>query len=252
MKIELNAKFLVISALVLIGLFFLLWHGCGGNTAAVTKANALTDSAIKANAQKDIEIAALKKDRQRLKEDSVQAAINQEALAEEANKSEAIASDAQDATKSYQKKYEDARKQVNDLLALNTCDSLNVAITNERTKSNKALKACKDELNGCGDIVVNRNKTIYNLNQQVKALQQPANIVNDALHAVKAATKEPWVKGYAGASVVGNGTSLVYGFGPDGYLQFRGGLMLRAGAKFMQKQVFYEAGMAKLISFKKK
>jgi hypothetical protein len=252
MKLEINGKFIIISILVLVGLFFLLWHGCGGNNAAVAKANVLTDSAIKANAQKDLEIAALKKDRERLKQDSIQAAINQEALAEEANKSEAIAGDAQDATKVYQKKYEDARKQVNDLLALSTCDSLNVAITNERTKGNKALKACKDELNGCGDIVVNRNKMIYNLNQQVKALQQPANIVSEALHSVKAATKEPWVKVYLGAGLIGNQGSIIHGWGPDGYFQFRGGTMGRGGAKFMGNGVFYEIGVAKLISFKKR
>ncbi len=250
MKIEINGKFIIVSILVLVGLFFLLWHGCGGNSAAVAKANALADSAIKANEAKDKAFASLQDTLTALRRDSIQQRINVEALAEETNNALTAKADAEDNTKKYQSKYEQARKQLDTVLALASCDSLTLAIARERIKATAAQKACKTQVNELGDVLANRNKQIQVLNQQVAVLKQPANIVNDALHAVKAATKEPWVKGYAGASVMGNQTS--FGFGPDVTFVFKGGAAVHLGAFLVGNQVLGQLGVSKLISFKRK
>lgn len=250
MKIELNGPKLIISLVVLVGLFLLLWRGCGGNDAAVAKANALTDSALTEMNYAKRE-AAKKDDSLRLRGDTIrQLLINNEAFADETNKAYDVAADFQNKTEIYQSKYERARAHLDTLLALVSCDSLTVAITKERIKAQVAQKACKDQVNGLGDILANKNKEIGVLNRQVQALRQPANIVNDALHAVKAATKEPWIKGYVGASVMGNQTS--FGFGPDVTLLFKGGVMVRGGAMLMGSQVMGVVGVSKLLSFKRK
>jgi hypothetical protein len=249
MKIELNGKFIIISILVLIGLFFLLWRGCGGNNAAVAKANALADSAIKANEVKDKAFASLQATLTDLRRDSAQQRINAEALAEEANNALTAQADAEDNTKKYQNKYELARKQLDTALSLVVCDSLTLAISRERIKANAAQKACKDQVNGLGDILSNKNKEIGVLTRQVQALRQPTNIVNDALHAVKAATKEPWVKGYIGAE---GDMGVTFGGGPSVAFEFRNGLLLTGAVKLMGGTTVYEAGVHKLISFKKR
>lgn len=220
---------------------------CGKEAGAT--ANNKADSALQVIAAVHTEVSRLQDTLKALRKDSIQQRINAEALAEETNSSYEAVFAAQNETKSYQNKYADARKQVNDLLALATCDSLTQAITVERTKANKAQQDCKNQVNQLGDILANRNKQISVLNQQVAVLKQPANIVNDALHAAKAAVKEPWIKGYAGASVMGNQTS--FGFGPDVSLLFRSGVMVRGGAILMGSQVMGQIGIAKLISFKK-
>lgn len=252
MKIEINWKFIVICGLVLVGAFFLLWRGCNGNSAAIAKANTLSDSAIKANAEKDRKMAILDARNESLLKDSAQQRANAEALAAEANTSYEAVFAAQNETKSYQNKYADARRQVNDLLALATCDSLTQAVTIERVKNNKAQQDCKNQVNNLGDILANRNKQISVLNQQVAVLKQPANIVNDALHAVKAATKEPLIKGYLGAEAdFGAGKSFLGG-GPSVFLAFRGGFALKGAVKFLNGGSAYEVGAFKIISFKKK
>lgn len=250
MKIELNGPKLIISLVVLVALFLLLWRGCGGKDAAVAIEHALADSAIKANKEKDIEMAVLEEQNHQLKLDSAERAIYQEVLAEEANKAYAAQADASDNSKGWERKYNMARKQLDTVLALASCDSLTRAITNERIKTNKAQQACKNQVNDLGDVLTNRNKQIQVLNQQVAVLKQPANIVNDALHAVKAATREPWMRGYIGASVMGNQTS--FGFGPDITLLFKGGVMVRGGAVLMGSQVMGVVGVSKLLSFKRK
>lgn len=221
---------------------------CGKGTP--TTANVLTDSAIKANAEKDRKMAVLDAHNAALVKDSIQQRINAEALAEDTYNALTARADAEDNTKKYQQKYERARKQLDTVLALASCDSLSLAIVRERIKADKAQKACSAQVNQLGDVLANRNKQIAVLNEQVKVLKQPANIVSDALHAAKAATKEPWVKGYAGASVMGNQTS--FGFGPDVSLQFRGGVGVRLGAFLMGNQIIAAVGVNKLISFKKK
>lgn len=250
MTLQINGPKVIISLVVLVGLFLLLWRGCGGNDAAVAKANNLADSAIKANDEKDKKIAFLAFANYLLTKDSAQQRINTEALAEETNKAYDVAANAKTETEKYQNKYEKARAHLDTLLALVSCDSLTVAITNERIKATAAQKACSTQVNNLGDILANRNQQIANLNQQVAVLRQPANIVNDALHAVKAAIKEPWIKGYIGASVMGNQTS--FGFGPDVTFLFKGGLMVRGGAVLMGSQVMGQVGVSKLLSFKRK
>lgn len=248
MKIEINIKFIIISLLVVVGLFWFFSRGCNGGTPTV--ANVLTDSAIKANAEKDVKLAALDVHMNALLKDSAQQHANVEAFAEETNTALTARADAEDNTKKYQQKYEKARLQLDTVLALASCDSLTLAIKNERIRAAAAQRSCSDQVNQLGDVLANRNKQISVLNEQVKVLKQPANIVNDALHAVKEPTKEPWIKGYAGASVMGNQTS--FGFGPDVSFQFRGGIMVRAGAVLMGSQVMGTSGVQKLISFKKK
>lgn len=250
MKLTFNGPTIIVSLLILVGLFWFFSRGCGGKDAAVAVERSKADSAIKANDEKDRKMVVLTAANDRLTKDSIQQRINTEALAEEANNAYDEKSNAEDATKSYQAKYADARKQVNDLLALATCDSLTRAITNERAKANAAISAVRKEVNDCGNNLLNRNQQIANLNQQVAVLKQPANIVNDALHAVKAATKEPWLRGYIGASVMGNQTS--FGFGPDVTLLFKGGVMVRGGAVLMGSQVMGVVGVSKLLSFKRK
>lgn len=250
MKLTLNGSTIIITLVVLVALFLLLWRGCGGNDAAVAKAISLADSAIKANVIKDAKMDVLENTLDHLRADSENQRFNAEALAEEANNALTARADAEDNTKKYQNKYENARHQLDTLLALASCDSLSLAITKERIKAQAAQKACSTQVNNLGDILVNRNKQIQNLNQQVAVLKQPATLVNDALHAVKAATKEPWVKGCVGASVMGNQTS--FGFGPDVSLLFRGGLMVRGGAVLMGSQVMGVVGVSKLLSFKRK
>lgn len=250
MKIELNGPQLIISLVVLVGLFLLLWRGCGGNDAAVAKANNLADSAMKANAIKDAKMDVLENTLDHLRADSENQRFNTEALAEEANNALTAQADAADNSKGWERKYNMARKQLDTVLALASCDSLTLAIARERIKAQTAQKACSTQVNQLGDILSNRNQQIANLNQQVAVLKQPANIVNDALHAVKAATKEPWMRGYIGASVIGNQTS--FGFGPDVTLLFKGGLMVRGGAVLMGSQVMGVIGVSKLLSFKRK
>jgi hypothetical protein len=250
MTLQINGPKVIITLVVLAGIFLLLWRGCGGNDAAVAKANALADGAIKANAIKDAKMDVLGNALDHLRADSENQRFNTEALAEEANNALTAQADAVDNSKKYQNKYEQARKQLDTVLALASCDSLTLAIARERTKAQAAQKACSTQVNNLGDILANRNQQIANLNQQVAVLKQPASIVNDALHAVKAAAKEPWIKGYVGASVMGNQTS--FGFGPDVSLLFRGGLMVRGGAVLMGSQVMGVVGVAKLLSFKRK
>jgi hypothetical protein len=251
MKLEINGPKLVIAGVVLVGLIWLFSRGCGGgNSAALTAANNKADSAIAASAYARQE-AAKKDDTLRMRGDTIrQLLINNEAFAEETNKAYDAAANAQDKTKQFQNKYETARKQLDTVLALASCDSLTLAIVRERIKATAAQKACKDQINGLGDLLSQKNKDIGTLTRQVQALRQPANIVSDALHAVKAATKEPWIKGYVGASVMGNQTS--FGFGPDVTLLFKRGVMVRGGALLMGSQVMGVVGVSKLLSFKKK
>lgn len=249
MKIEINGAKAIITLVVLVALFLLLWRGCGGKDTSVAATNAKIDSAVKAFAMSHAEANRLQDTLNALRRDSMQQRINTEALAEEANKALAAQAHAADETKSYQKKYADARTQVNDLLALATCDSLTRAITKERFKAAATQNSCNKQVIYLGGQLANRNQQISTLNQQVKVLQQPANIVNDALHAVKAATKEAWIKGYVGASVMGNQTN--FGFGSDLTLLFKGGVMVRGGAVLMGSQVMGVMGVSKLLSFKK-
>lgn len=250
MTLQINGPKVIISLVVLVGLFLLLWRGCGGNDAAVAKANNLADSAMKATTAAYAEANRLQDTLDALRRDSAQQRTNVEALAEETNNALAARADAEDNTQKYQNKYEAARAHLDTLLALVSCDSLAVAITKERAKATAAQKACSTQVNNLGDILTNRNQQIANLNQQVAVLKQPANIVTAALHAVKAATKEPWIKGYVGASAMGNQTS--FGFGPDVTLLFKGGVMVRGGAVLMGSQVMGVVGVSKLLSFKRK
>lgn len=220
---------------------------CG--KGSVTAANNKIDSALQAVATAHTKVALLQDTLNALRRDSIQQRINAEALAEETNTALTARADAEDNSKSWQRKYAIARKSLDTILALVSCDSLTLVMDKERSLSIAAQKVCSAQVNQLGDVLANRNKQIAVLNEQVKVLQQPANIVNDALHAAKAATKEPWIKGYAGASLVGNQTS--FGFGPDISLQFRSGMMVRAGAILMGSQVMGQLGVQKLISFKK-
>lgn len=220
---------------------------CGRGNAV---AKATLDSAINASAYATQEAAKKDDTLALLRKDSIQQRINAEALAEETNKALDAKATAENQTQKYQNKYEQARKQLDTVLALASCDSLTLAIARERIKANAAQKACKDQVNGLGDILANKNKEIGVLTRQVQALRQPANAVSDALHAAKAAEKEPWVKGYVGASVMGNQQS--FGFGPDITLVFKGGVMVRGGAVLMGSQVMGVVGVEKLISFKRK
>lgn len=249
MKVTLNGSTIIISLTVLVALFLLLWRGCGGKDAAVAKANSKADSALSLMANVMAESDKLQDTLYALRRDSVQQRINTEALAEEANDALTARADAEDNTKKYQAKYEKARLLLDTMLAFASCDSLTLAITRERVKATAAQKACKAQVSDLGDVLVNRNKQIAVLNQQVAVLKQPTSIVTDALHAVKAATKEPWIKGYVGASVMGNQTS--FGFGPDVSLLFRSGVIVRGGAVLMGSQVMGVVGVSKILSFNK-
>jgi len=190
---------------------------------------------------------------QLLRKDSAQALAHQEALAESATNAYAEKSAAEEKTKVYQNKYENARKHLDTMLALASCDSLNLAITKERAKSNTALQACKTELKGLGGILQTRNKEIGVLDRQVASLKQSASVISDALHAVKAAqpTKEPWVKGYIGAAAAFGGPALLNNFGPEVTFIFRNGVLAGVGGKIATTGLVGEVRIGTKITFKK-
>lgn len=239
-------------ASIAIGVWILLTNPFKCQNGAATTANNTADSALKATAAAHIEVARLQDTLNALRKDSAQQRANVEAMAEETNIAFTARADAEDNTKKYQTKYERARKQLDTMLALISCDSLVIAIGKEHIKADAAQKACNAQVNNLGDILANRNKQISILNQQVAVLKQPANIVDEALHAVKAATKEPLIKGYLGAEAdFGAGKSFLGG-GPSVFLAFRGGFALKGAVKFLNGGSAYEVGGFKIISFKKK
>jgi hypothetical protein len=223
---------------------------CG--KGAMTAANAKTDSALQVINDARVAFLKLQDTLTELRHDSTQQRINAEALAEETNTALTAQADAADNSKGWERKYNMARQQLDTVLALASCDTLVLAVAKERIKAAAAQKACSTQVTELGDVLVNRNKQIAVLNQQVAVLKQPANIVTDALHAAKSATKEPWIKGYIGAELDGGGTTIFAGGGPKLVLVTRNGFMMMGGAKLLTNGTTYQIGIAKLISFKKK
>ena len=113
-----------------------------------------------------------------------------------------------------------------------------------------------DATNNCNAAIFNQARQIFQLDS-IKGIQQRQLVgMKSALDLLGAtikngnkALKQPWVKGYIGLE---GDMGKDFGGGPSLIFEFRNGMAVSMAGKMIGGQQVYEAGLHKLISFKKK
>lgn len=143
-------------------------------------------------------------------------------------------------------KYKAAKDTVGQL---SSCDELSKQVTVERTKAQTADAACKTAIEGLRDLAKRKDEALAIQGHEINKMKSSLDLLGNTLQLVPDAIKEPWVKGYLGAE---GDVGKDFGGGPSVLLVFRGGITASAAIKIMGGTQVYEAGLHKLISFKKK
>lgn len=159
------------------------------------------------------------------------------------------ASNMRDKLAATQKELAKAKAAADTIVWLESCDSLYKLVSIERTKAQTADAACKIAIEGLRDLAKRKDEALAIQGREINKMKSSLDLLGNTLQLVPNATKEPWVKGYLGAE---GDVGKDFGGGPSVLLVFRGGITASAAIKIMGGTQVYEAGLHKLISFKKK
>lgn len=113
-----------------------------------------------------------------------------------------------------------------------------------------------DANNNCNAAIFNQSRQIFQLDS-IRAIQQrqlagmkgALDLLGATIKKGNAALKKPWVKGYVGLE---GDMGKDFGGGPSLLFEFRNGMVISMAGKLIGGQQVYEAGLHKLISFKRK
>lgn len=132
---------------------------------------------------------------------------------------------------------------------LSTCDSLNEQINQERKVGEMVDKMNQIAIRDLNDLSKRKDEALAIQGREINKMKSSLDLLGNTLQLVPNTTKEPWVKGYLGAE---GDVGKDFGGGLSVLLVFRGGITASAAVKIMGGTQVYEAGLHKLISFKKK
>lgn len=232
---------LVVTVIVLGWLLFS--RGCAGSPAAVSSTSGYIDSF---KAEKSVS----KKRGDSLKEMRLKDAYSNEVIEEVGAlyaQADSVVQSQKVQINNLQSRYMIAKAAKDTPAQLKNCDTIVGQLAMWQKKYDDADQLADQYVSKTSAELYQKQTIIDMQGRQISSLQRQTDVIDSVLK--KFPVRPPLLRGYLG---VGAGLGMYNNFGPELHILTRKDVMYTAGIKFGLGGLTYEAGVSKLISFKKK